>query len=105
MPHGVKTRGRPGACRCAHVAGGGTSRTGIVGPARTLLAATYVDNLIVFGRDASGVEAVLALAQGWLRERWAFDLADSPIEVLVPVGMDVTQARLKRVEKLKFLGD
>lgn len=60
-----------------------------VGPARTLLAATCMDNLIVFGRDATGVEAVLAWAQGWLREHWAVDLADSSLEVLVPVGSEV----------------
>lgn len=68
-----------------------------VGPARTLLAATYVDNLIVFGRDATRVEGVLAWAQGWLREQRAVKLADSSPEVLVPVGAEVVPTRLARV--------
>lgn len=72
-----------------------------VGPARTLLAATYVDNNIVFGRDATGVGAVLAWAQGWLRAHWAVDLADSS---LVPVGASVAPTRLARAEAFKFLG-
>lgn len=73
-------------------------------PGRTLLAAKSVDNLVVFGRDATGVEAVLAWAQGWLRAHWSVDLADSSLEVLAPVGAAVAPMRLAQAEEFKFLG-
>lgn len=69
-----------------------------------MLAWTYIDNVIVFGRDASGAEAAMAWMRQQLRMIWSAEVPESYLEVLAPRGAAVFPSLCRRVVHMKCLG-
>lgn len=70
-----------------------------------MLLATYVDNVMIFGRDARGAEASLAELKAFLTRAWRLDLPAGSTEILVPHGAPVRPpGEHKVVERMRFLG-
>lgn len=70
----------------------------------SVLMSTYVDNIMVAGRDSSSAAALLRVVETRLRERWALSLPEASMEVLAPRGAPTAADGIANVESMKFLG-
>lgn len=66
--------------------------------------ASYVDNLVFFGSDASAVEATHACAEIYLDRAWGLRLPRASTEVLVPRGAPVVPAAQPATGRMRWLG-
>lgn len=70
-----------------------------------MLLATYVDNIVILGRDASGAEASLAEFMAFFSHAWRLNLPADSTEIMVPRGAPIRPSGAHAVvERMRFLG-
>lgn len=69
-----------------------------------MMLASYIDNLVVVGTDASVAERSFEAALEYLRAAWRLDLPLDETEVMVPRGAPMLPARLRVVARCIFGG-
>lgn len=83
---------------------GSSSHRAFGPPEASVLMCSYVDNILVAGRDAFSARAVLSRVEERLRTRWSLALPESSVEVLAPRGAPSDVGEPASVEHTKFLG-
>lgn len=77
----------------------------VLGSTPPMMVATYVDNVLILGKDASGAEATFRELRAFLDRAWGLDLPDASTEILVPRGSRVRPSGdYTQVERMRFLG-
>lgn len=76
----------------------------VLQPSPPMLLASYVDNIVVVGGDASNVEATFAECERYLTAAWGLALPAESTSVLVPRGSRVAPAGVACVPGGKLLG-
>lgn len=67
-----------------------------------MLMATYVDNLLLLGPDASSVESTFRCASEYLGLAWSLELPAASTEVLAPRGAPVAPSEHRAVHHMIF---
>lgn len=67
-----------------------------------MLLATYVDNVLIFWRDASGAEATFGELASFLLRTWGLKLPEASTEILVPRGALVQPAGAHKLSVFAF---
>lgn len=73
-------------------------------PPHSVIVASYVDNLVFAGKDASSVEALYTLADAHAGSSWGLEIPRSSVEIVVPRGSEVAPSLFPARPSTKFLG-